>query len=1580
MNKIRKTTALMLVVMVLLGVLALPASAAELQPLTEHYVTDLGKTAAPSKESTTDAKPAPKIENYTFIKHSTETTHVYSPEHIVYVIGYPDGGVKVEQNMTRAEAATVLYRLYNGNYPAQTRRMEDYTFNDMNSDDWFYREVEMLFNTGVIEGTKDGRFRPNEYITRAEFATMASCYENLSYSDNAIFADVQPGHFAYSHINAAAERGWIKGYPDGTFRPDSHITRAEVMTFVNRLFNRPVRVEDLPENVNPYNDITEAHWAYCEAMEATIKHDIADWHGTTYISNTITEKYVDLQGEEIAPPLTIEGLENHHPLIIHGHVYLGYTTVITFVYSSGKPIPGITKTAGVKKAEVGDSITYTVELTNDKDATDAWVDIVMTDAMPEHMTLVHGSVYIDGKHVDYSYDKDILTIEVGDIEIGKKAIINFDALVLSTAYGETIINTAVADSINNDPVEDSDEGVIISQGRILPNLTKKPDVTEALVGDVITYTITAGNGNRATYPWKNAVITDVIPSGLSFVDGSVYVDGRTHAYTYEGKTLYVELGDIASGKSHVITFKVTALEESRNTTVYNTAIGKGDNIPDVPAPDTGVEILDGRAEPSATKLANRDTARVGDTIIYTITARNGRHATADWKNAVMSDIIPDELSFVQGSVFVSGETRGYSYDPQTRKLTVRFGNVQAEESVEIRFSATVNEETYGKTVYNTAVLSGDNTTDFEVPDKGVIILAGRIDPSATKSIDKKTANIGDTVTYTVTAKNSLHATVAWEKAVMSDVIPEGLTFAFGSVFVNGSTAKDYAYNTQTRKLVVNFGDVQPGETVTISFSATVNDDAFNKTIRNTAILSGDNIFEPLEASDEGVTIGKGISEGTATKSVSATHAMVDDTLTYTIEVKNSKLASYVWENAVISDSIPEHLTFVSGSLQINGKSSSEFSYDGKSELKVYLGDMEPGDSALVTFRVTVDKEAEGEFIVNTAYVSGDNHETLTAPDNGVQIGAKAPMPTVSKIANVSKAAVGDTITYTVRAANSIKAPVEWQNVVMSDTIPLGMDFVDGSVYVGGILTNYTFAERILTVPVGDIVPGEMVEITFKVVINEDARGNTIENVAMLDSDNHDSVPAPDKGIKVDEGNPVPTVTKTASVAEATVGSSVTYTITVDNSITATADWRNVIVSDVIPAEFDFKYGSVFVNGVSKSYIYAGRALTVPVGDLIPGQTATVTFSVTVTERAVGKTVFNTATVSSDNNTPETATDNGVRVPDEQFGGDSKTLYGAKTVDRVSVRSGELITYTIVAGNSSENNFTWNDVEMYDIIDTALSKLVIDSVTIDGRKATTAERSYHDGQLIVHLGAMEPGQEMTIKFQVLVTAEANGERIFNTATLKGSNADGGTFNTTVRINLTTPVPVDPDPNQFSDVHSLLYRGFGTTQTVTDSEGNKWEEIAGHWMPDAYMSRTELAELYWRLMCKPEVTKRVTIGDVTTDFWAYNSIQYALENDVLFLDQYDNFNMYDRMTQADFGRMLKAVLGDDFGFTGTARMKRIDTAIAVVKYTSRTVPPVTNGHPLPSFPDVSSTHPYYWTIMEVSTDHDWYVDSHDTEYWD
>ena len=141
-----RVLSLFLVVALIMGMFTLPTMAINTQTATEHYIDSDGKEIADSTISTSEIYDAPDIDGYIYKTQAVKTTHIYAEQHITYIIGYPDGGVKAENDMTRAEAAVVLCRLYDGNIPSFTKRMSNDTFGDVSSSDWFYKELETLYN------------------------------------------------------------------------------------------------------------------------------------------------------------------------------------------------------------------------------------------------------------------------------------------------------------------------------------------------------------------------------------------------------------------------------------------------------------------------------------------------------------------------------------------------------------------------------------------------------------------------------------------------------------------------------------------------------------------------------------------------------------------------------------------------------------------------------------------------------------------------------------------------------------------------------------------------------------------------------------------------------------------------------------------------------------------------------------------------------------------------------------------------------------------------------------------------------------------------------------------------------------------------------------------------------------------------------------------------------------------------------------------------------------------------------------------------------------------------------------------
>ena len=200
-------------------------------------------------------------------------------DHVWYVRGFPDGSFRPGQSITRAEIAMILWRLLDSTakYAERANNFSDVTTG------WYARAVSYLAFRNVVTGYEDGTFRPNAPITRAELVAMMSRFFDMDENGVNNFSDVSDVHWALAYIMNASAKGWVEGFPDGTFRPSNATSRAEAVAVINRVLERVPNPETINEHLDEYvyellgtnrlfNDITNAHWAFYHIMEAAIEH------------------------------------------------------------------------------------------------------------------------------------------------------------------------------------------------------------------------------------------------------------------------------------------------------------------------------------------------------------------------------------------------------------------------------------------------------------------------------------------------------------------------------------------------------------------------------------------------------------------------------------------------------------------------------------------------------------------------------------------------------------------------------------------------------------------------------------------------------------------------------------------------------------------------------------------------------------------------------------------------------------------------------------------------------------------------------------------------------------------------------------------------------------------------------------------------------------------------------------------------------------------------------------------------------------------------------------------------------------
>mgnify|MGYP000112572599 CR=1 FL=1 len=193
-------------------------------------------------------------------------------DHFAYIVGYGNGEVRPQNNITRAEVATIFFRLLTDDVRDENLTKTN-RYSDVAATSWYNTAVSTLSSMGIITGYPDGTFRPNAAITRAEFAAIAARFDNDGDKTAAKFSDIAT-HWAKDEISIAYNNGWITGYPDGTFGPQRDITRAETMTLVNRVLNRQPETEDdlLPNMTVWTGNANPKAWYYLAVQEATNSH------------------------------------------------------------------------------------------------------------------------------------------------------------------------------------------------------------------------------------------------------------------------------------------------------------------------------------------------------------------------------------------------------------------------------------------------------------------------------------------------------------------------------------------------------------------------------------------------------------------------------------------------------------------------------------------------------------------------------------------------------------------------------------------------------------------------------------------------------------------------------------------------------------------------------------------------------------------------------------------------------------------------------------------------------------------------------------------------------------------------------------------------------------------------------------------------------------------------------------------------------------------------------------------------------------------------------------------------------------
>lgn len=873
-------------------------------------------------------------------------------------------------------------------------------------------------------------------------------------------------------------------------------------------------------------------------------------------------------------------------------------------------------------------------------------------------------------------------------------------------------------------------------------MVKAVDKTLADSGDVLTYTTTITSNSNVTL--TNATFTDPIPSGTTFVAGSVTVNGVVQAGA--NPTSGINIGTITTGQSITIVFKVTVVSVPATNPIPNTAHLSYTYAPGVTHQDQSNTVTTrvNHAQITPVKAVNVAYDQLGQEVTYTTTLTNTGSIAAD--NVVFTDTVPTGTTFVVGSVSVGGVSQPLA-DPT---VGIPIGTIGVGASVTIVFKVKIgNVFPSPNPIVNTNKVAYQYTVDpikppVVIPQVNSNQVTTQINEAlltVTKSVDKAVASFGDVVTYTSVLKNT--GNVVASNVVFGDATPSGMTFVPGSVVVNGVSQP-----TQNPGVGINVGSIAAGASTTVVLQVTVNN-SFppQNPIPNT---SGATYAYLVDPNGSPVSAAPVLSNQVLTqindtnlsivKSANKTYADVDEVVTYNTVITNS--GNIAATNVFFTDTLPVGTTFVSGSVKFNGVTQATLN----PQTGFTLPNIAAGGTLQISFSVTIN---------STLPIPSSVTNIATIKETGAPVQHSNPVTvtinhgrlTAVKQVDLAYTSITGILSYSTVLTNVGNANVD--NVVFQDAIPGGTTFVPGSVQINGVTQQS--ADPSVGIPIGAIVPGGSVPIVFNVqVAGAVPAVNPIPNTANINysykvEPTKPSVIAPvltTNTVNTKVNNAMLNSSKVVDKASADLGDTILYTVVVTNTGNVSAD--NAKFFDLIPGGTTFVSGSVSVNGAPN--VGANPQNGIPLGSIAVGGSVTVAFEVTIDNNIPQTNPIKNESTTTYNYLLDPL-GSPITAPPSQSNQVQTLIQHAnitteKAVDLTVAMPGQSINYTIKLtnkGNTAANNVVFKDAIP------AGTTFVTNSVTIDGVPATAGS----DPSVGVVIGTIAIGVTVTIKFAVLI---------------------------------------------------------------------------------------------------------------------------------------------------------------------------------------------------------------------------------------
>ncbi len=981
----------------------------------------------------------------------------------------------------------------------------------------------------------------------------------------------------------------------------------------------------------------------------------------------------------------------------------------------------VTKSVSPTSAEAGDTVTYSILVRNTSNI--AATNVRVTDTLPSSLTPVSTSRgTLSGNNLTYNH---------GTLAAGSSFSITVRATVKAGYEGTTVTNWAYATCSNGGG--DNDSASFTIPGKPALDVSKSADAASYTVGDTVTWTVVVRNSTPGTTA-QNVKITDLVPAGVTVTNATATSTDGTPTVSRSGNDVTVTQPSLAYGKTISVSIVGTANAAGsfKNTAQATTSNGSGGE-----ASSTITVAEPEKPAISVEKIADKDVYSVGDTVTYYVTVAN--NSGVDAQNVKVTDTLPSNLKAISSDIGeLSGNTWSYSValmnSGASVTATIKAEAVTAGTGVVNTASATCSNGTGG---------SDDATIDIVRPALSVEKLANGTEYYK-----------DDTVTYTVTVKNTVKGSVA-KNVKVTDALPEELALVSADAVSTDGTAE---VETGDNAVTATCDTLAYGEELRVTIEAKA---IAAGEVTNTASATAEN-GDPGK-DDETVTVKERTPELSVVKDADRDTYKIGDEIVYTITVTNIVPQSSA-HNVSVSDSLPAQTELAD--VTATATSGTPAVQKAGNGFTVTLAELAGEESITVTVKA---KAVAIGTAVNTAIADSDNTEP-GKDDETVTVTPTDTTLSVDKTADADSYYVGDAVTYTIKVTNAGSSPA--LNVTMTDFLPAYMKPAEGTVAElhdgdGTLLASWdAMPENGVFAVEGDTTldAGETWTYTIHAVVVEPGMG--VENTAIADSDN--SEPSEDTET-VDLIAPKLAIEKTASAARAQVGDAVTYTVTLRNS--GTAPVLNATITDVMPANMTWTAPAVLKDGKGAVLatwntepadgVYAvDGGLTIPAGE-----------QVVLTVKAVAAsagTAVNTAVGAgeSEKGEPVGPVEDDATVPVAM-----PEVSVTKTADKGYYQVGETITWTITVTNSAAGT-------------TAKNVTVSDRIPAGIEGATASVGSIVNGTFTWNVGELAYGETKSATISGTATEAAIGN-VTNTAVVKHDDGETESSVTTPVVNPDTP---------------------------------------------------------------------------------------------------------------------------------------------------------------------------------------------------